>query len=337
MNLEEIARLAGVSKSTVSRVINNDPRVHDRTRARIQSVIEAQDYQPNRAARSLVTRRTQTIGAVIPNNISILFDTAFYFPTLLRGISQVTSARDYALLLMIGQDGEDDLRFARRIVRSHTMDGVIVISPSIDHPLIDELIETNTTFVSADRIPRYDKQVNLVTVENVQSSRQAVLHLVNLGRRRIAMIAGDATIIDSLDRVEGYKLALADAGIDYDPSLVIIDHYTYEAGYGAIQRLLGEGIAFDGVYASQSTIAVGAVNALLDAGIRLPQDVSLIAFDDLVEAMNPRIGISTMRQPVVEKGQQLAQLLLDLIEEKVAPPVQRFLPVELVIRDTCGG
>jgi LacI family transcriptional regulator len=102
MNLEEIAQLAGVSKSTVSRVINNEARVSDRTRARVQEVIEAQGYQPNRAARTLVTRRTQTIGVVISNNIGVFFDTSFYFPTLLRGISQATSERDYAMLLMIG-------------------------------------------------------------------------------------------------------------------------------------------------------------------------------------------------------------------------------------------
>jgi LacI family transcriptional regulator len=335
MNLEEIAQLAGVSKSTVSRVINNEARVSDRTRARVQEVIEAQGYQPNRAARTLVTRRTQTIGVVISNNIGVFFDTSFYFPTILRGISQATSERDYAMLLMIGEDNEDDMRFARRIVRSHMMDGVIVVSPSIGHPLIDELIETHTPFVSADRIPRND--VNYVTVENVESSRTAVNHLIKLGRRRIVIIAGDALIIDSLDRVEGYKLALADNNIPYDPSLVIIDRYAYDASYATIKRLLAEGIDFDGVYASQSTIAVGAVNALLDNGIRLPEDVSLVAFDDLADAMNPRIGISTMRQPVIEKGQQLASVLIDLIEDKIAPPIQRFLPAELVIRDTCGG
>jgi DNA-binding LacI/PurR family transcriptional regulator len=197
------------------------------------------------------------------------------------------------------------------------------------------LIETHTPFVSADRIPRND--VNYVTVENVESSRTAVNHLIKLGRRRIVIIAGDALIIDSLDRVEGYKLALADNNIPYDPSLVIIDRYAYDASYATIKRLLAEGIDFDGVYASQSTIAVGAVNALLDNGIRLPEDVSLVAFDDLADAMNPRIGISTMRQPVIEKGQQLASVLIDLIEDKIAPPIQRFLPAELVIRDTCGG
>jgi DNA-binding LacI/PurR family transcriptional regulator len=337
MNLEEIAKIAGVSKSTVSRVVNNEARVSKRTRAKVQTVIEQSGFQPNRAARTLVTRRTQTIGVVIPNNIGVLFDTSFYFSTILRGISQATKQRDYAMLLTIDDD-EDNLRFARRIVRSYTMDGVILISPLIGHPLIDELLETNTVFVSADRIEREDDaQINFVTVENVQSSRTAVSHLINLGRKRIVVIAGAANIIDSLDRVEGYKRALVDSGIEYDPELVIIDRYTSESGYNAIQRLVTEGIEFDGVFASESSIAVGAVNALLDAGIRLPEDVSLIAFDDLADAMKPRMGISTMRQPILEKGQQLANTLIDIIEEKIVPPIQRFLPTELVIRDTCGG
>jgi DNA-binding LacI/PurR family transcriptional regulator len=337
MNLEEIARLSGVSKSTVSRVVNNETRVSPRTRAKVMAVIEKEGYQPNPAARTLVTRRTKTIGIVISNDISILFDTSFYFPTILHGIAQATKQRDYAMLLTIGDKDEDDLRFARRIVRGKTMDGVLLISPSIGHPIIDELLETNTLFVSADRIPRDDANINFITVENVESSRTAVNHLIKLGRRRIAMIAGAPDIIDSLDRVEGYKLALHDAEIEYDPQLVTIDQYTYETGYKAIQRLLNSGIPFDGVYASQSTIAVGAVNALLDAGIRLPEDVSLIAFDDLADAMHPRIGISTMRQPILEKGQRLANTLIDLIEGRAAPPIQCFLPTEIVIRDTCGG
>lgn len=337
MTLQEIAKIAGVSKSTVSRVMNNDPNVSEKTRIKVRAIIEAEQYQSNPAARALASHQTKILGIVISNTIGVLFDTSFYFPTILRGISHATHARDYATLLMIGDNNEDDIRFARRIVNNQIMDGIILVSPSIDHPIIDELIRSNATFVSADRIPRDDVDISFVTVENIESSRCAVNHLINLGRRRIAMIVGDPRIIDSLDRLEGYKLALQDAGIPYDPELVVGYNFSYETGYQAMQDLLAKNIPFDGVYASQSTIAVGAVNGLLDAGIRLPQDVSLIAFDDLAEPMNPRIGISTMRQPVFEKGVQLTNALIDLVENKNSPPIQRFLPTELVIRDTCGG
>lgn len=336
MNLEEIARLAGVSRSTVSRVLNKEVNVNPKTRQRVQAVIDAQNFQPNRAARALAQRSTRTIGVVISNNIGALFDTSFYFPSILRGIAQVASQRDYALVLLLGKDNEDDIRFSKRIIYSQMMDGFILVSPAIDHPLIAELFKTKTLFVSADRIPHHS-MVNFVTVENIESSRQAVQHLINLGRQRIVMIAGSAAIIDSLDRVTGYRLALQDNALPYDESLVIIDEYSYEAGYRAISSLIEQGISFDGVYASQSSIAVGAVNAILDNGYHVPNDVALIAFDDLADSMHPRIGISTMRQPVFEKGQQLAEALIDLIEKKAAPPIQRFLSTELVIRDTCGG
>ncbi|MGJ3240858.1 MAG: LacI family DNA-binding transcriptional regulator [Anaerolineae bacterium] len=337
MTLQKIAELAGVSKSTVSRVINNDPNVKENTRERVQAIIDAQQYQSNPAARALASRHTKILGVVIPNNIGILFDRSFYFPTILRGISQAARDRDYAMLLMLGDDSEDDLRFARRIVHNQIMDGLALISPSLNHPIIDELISAKTTFVSADRIPRADVAINFVTVENVESSKKAVNHLIGLGRRRIAMLAGDTRIIDSLDRIAGYRLALESAGIPFEQELVIETLFEYDDAYSATQQLITVDKAIDGIYAGQSTLALAAVNALLDAGRKLPDDISLIAFDDLADAMNPRIGISTMRQPVFEKGYQITEVLLDLIEEKVTPPVQRYLPAELVIRDTCGG
>ena len=334
MSLQRIAELAGVSKSTVSRVINDDPNVSDKTRIKVKAIVEAQQFQVNPAARALASQSTKIIGVVITNDIGVLFDTSFYFPTILRGISQATHARDYAMLLVMGDESEDDIRFARRIVHNQIVDGLLLISPIMGHPLVDELINANMKFVSADRITH---EINFCTVENVESSRQAVNHLIGLGRRKIAILVGDPRIIDSLDRLEGYKLALHNAGIPYDTELVHVDQFTYDSGYAGIQYLIDNHIEFDAVYASQSTIAVGAINALFDAGIRIPEDVSLIAFDDLEESMNPRIGISTMHQPVLEKGYQMADILIDLVENKATAPIQRFLPAELLIRDSCGA
>ncbi|GAB1420823.1 LacI family DNA-binding transcriptional regulator [Anaerolineales bacterium] len=337
MSLEKIAKIAGVSKSTVSRVINDDINVSEKTRALVKKVIEEVGYNPNSAARSLVTKRTQTIGVAIPNAISILFDTSFYFPTILRGISKTTSERHYATLLFIGESGEDDLRFSRRIMHRKMMDGIIIVSPTLGHPLFDELIQSGTPFISADRVVHPRQNINYITVENIESSRKAVNHLIQQNRSRVAMLAGNPNIIDTLDRIEGYKLALADHQIPFDPDLLMVEEYSYEFGYQSIQSLIDKGIDFDSVYASQSTLAVGAVNALMDNHISLPDQVSLIAFDDLADAMNPRIRISTMHQPVFEKGALLASTLIDLIEGKIEPPIQRFLPTELIVRDTCGA
>lgn len=337
MSLEDIARLAGVSKSTVSRVINNDVHVRDTTRRKVQAVIDAQGYSPNVNARALVTNRTQTIAVVISNNISMFFDTSHYFPSVLRGISEASIQRDYAMLLMLGKHNEDDVRFTRRIIRNQMLDGVILVSPAIGHPIIQEMLDTNTTFVSADRIDIDNDNVNYVTIENIDSSRTAVNHLIKLGRRRILMIAGDKEIVDTHDRVLGYKLALRDAGISFEPDLLVIDKYSTRSGYDAISRLLSANIEFDAVFASQENIAIGAMNALFENGIRIPQDVSLVAFDDLVEGKDVRIGISTMRQPVVEKGRQLCHTLIDLIEGKVSAPVRKSLATQLIIRASCGS
>ncbi|NJL57044.1 LacI family transcriptional regulator [bacterium] len=302
MSLQEIAKIAGVSKSTVSRVINHDERVSDETRARVQKVIQEVGYLPNRAARALVSRRTQAIGVVISDDFGIFTDTSQYFPTILRGISSATTAHDYAMLLFLGEDSEDDYRFARRIVRSQMFDGVILVSPSIGHPVIDEMLSSGMPFVSADRIDRDDAQINYVTVENVQASRKAVRHLIDQNRRRILMIAGNDEIIDTHDRIRGYKQALADAGIPFDPDLLIVGRYSQTSGYNAIQSVIEQQIDFDGVFASQTNIAVGAVNALIGHGIRLPEDVSLIGFDDIPDGAVPQVGISTVSQDVFKRG-----------------------------------
>ena len=288
-------------------------------------------------ARALVTNRTQTIAVVISNNISMFFDTSHYFPSILRGISEASIQRDYAMLLMLGKHNEDDVRFTRRIIRNQMLDGVILVSPAIGHPIIQEMLDTKTTFVSADKIDIDNDNVNYITVENVNSTRTAINHLITLGRRRIVMIAGDKEIIDTHDRILGYKLALREADIPFDPDLLVIDKYNTRSGYDAVTRLLNANVQFDAVFASQENIAIGAMNALFENGIRIPQDVSLLAFDDLVEGKDVRIGISTMRQPVVEKGRQLCHTLIDLIEGKVSAPVRKSLATQLIIRASCGS
>lgn len=335
MNLEHIAQIAGVSRSTVSRVINNDPYVSQQTRSRVMTIIEAEGYIPHPAARSLATRRTQTIGLLIPQTFSAIFSESLYLPTLLQGISRAANQANYALMLWIDHGAETTSALPDMVAKNRMADGYIIASPTVDGKLIRGLVDRNVLFVSADRLDYVDPHANFVTVENIHSSRAAIEHLIRLGRRRIACIAAKSPVIDMMDRINGYRMALESASLPYNPDLVLETGVDYKAGYAAGKELYQRGA--DAIFALVDTIALGAINGIRDAGGRVPEDVAVIGFDDLPTPHQGNIQLSTIHQPVEEKGYQLAQVLIDLIEEKRAAPVQKYLPASLIIRETCGG
>lgn len=335
MNLEDIAKKAGVSRSTVSRVVNGENHVNAKTRHRVLEVIEQEGYTPNPAARMLVTRRSQVIGVMIPSVGGFVFDDSFYFPTLLHGISEVTNPRDYAMLLWMGVEKSDSGRFSRRVLSNRLMDGLIIASPETDSPLIEQMMQSGVTFVVTERSGYREAEINFVTIDNVQAGQTAVEHLIGLGRRRIATITGHLNNVDAFDRLQGYRLALESADLPYDENLIRNGRFLLEGGYEAMMSLLD--CQPDAVFIQTDQMALGALQALRQAGIRIPEDIAIVGFDDLPSARNSIPMLTTVRQPVQQKGFLAAGLLIDLIEARVSTPQHIMLPTELVIRETCGG
>lgn len=335
MNLEDIARKAGVSRSTVSRVINNDPYVSERTRKHVQNVIDEERFQPNHAARALVKRRADIIGVVIPNNVNVFFTDNSYWPMVLQGIGEATHELNYGMLLWIGQTGEDSEHFIRKITGSRMMDGLIIASLTTDHPLFCHLLELNFPIVMIDRPLGLEDQLSYVTVDNVHGAETAVRHLISLGRRRIGHITGHLRIADGQERLKGYKNALQKAGIPIDPDLIVEGQFSHEQGYIGMKQLLRH--KPDAVFAPGDTAAIGAIQAIREAGLRVPEDVAVIGFDDLDVATRVSPQLTTIRQPVQQKGAYATRLLIDLIEEKNDAPQHIVLPTELVIRQSCGA
>lgn len=335
LNLEDIAAKAGVSRSTVSRVINNSPYVSAQTRQRVLAVIEAEGFAPNPAARALVTQRSQVIGVVIPQIPAIVFEDAYYFPSLLQGVSAVTSQHDYAMLLWLGQSCEEEERFYKRIERNRLMDGVIIASAPSDDPLIEHFLRTNTPFVLVERAEHHRDRISYVSVDNISAAQQAVMHLIRLGRRRIGTITGRLTIADGRDRLEGYRRALYEAGLPLDNALIVEGDFTHRSGYEGMKCLLAQGV--DALFAASDITARGALLAMQEAGVRVPDDVAVVGFDDLPTARQVTPPLTTVRQPIEEKGARAAELLIRLIEGSLQGPQQILLPTELVIRQSCGA
>jgi LacI family transcriptional regulator len=337
MNLEDIARKAGVSRSTVSRVINNEGYVSETTRKKVMAVVEQEGFTPNPAARALVTQRTQVIGIVVPDPLQefLGYDNPHYFSALLQNITDIAHQRDYATLLWVGHSAEDESRYYQRILKNRLMDGLLIVaSVSSEEMLLKNLARNQTPFMLIGRPIHASNTVNYVAVDNARAAQQAVNHLLKLGRRRIGTITGTSDNVDSQDRVMGYQHALRLAGIPVDPNLVIEGRYSREWGYRGMQQLLD--YKADAVFAGSDLIALGAMQAIQEAGLRIPDDIAVIGFDDSPLAEQVQPALTTVRQPIAQKGLLAVNSLLDLIEKRVEAPVQILLPTQLIVRESCG-
>jgi LacI family transcriptional regulator len=334
LTIEEIARLANVSRSTVSRVLNDHPNVRAVVREKVLSVVREHNYAPNAAARSLASSRSSVISLVVPRSAASFFADPV-FPLIIQGISEACAAHGYFLMLsMITADLEQ--RFYRQVLRGRRFDGVILLSSHLDDPLLPQLAADGMPLVLVGRHPHLP-QVASVDVANREGALLATTHLLGLGYGRVATIAGPQVMVAGIDRRDGYLDALAAAGIGPDPALIVEGDFMQESGYAAMERLLALPEPPRAVLAASDAMALGALRALRAAGLRAPEDVALMGFDDLPEAAYSSPPLSTMRQPCVELGAVAVHALVAQIDAPGGAPAALRLPATLVVRDTCGG
>jgi LacI family transcriptional regulator len=334
LRLEDIARQAGVSRSTVSRVVNDHPNVRDDVRKRVQDVIQLTGYHPNAAARTLASQRSWTIGLVLPQSISSFF-TDPYFPHLTKGIAQACNQYDYTFALFLVASNEDEEKIFPRVSRKGLLDGVIVQAGHHgDQMIISRLANSNIPAVIAGR-PFHSENISYVDVDNVKGAYRAVSHLAGLGYKRIATICGPANSSVSIDRLEGYWKALAKHGQVADETLVVEGDFTEAGGYAAMQKLLPA--RPDAIFAASDVMAIGAMRAVREAGLSVPNDIAFVGFDDLPIASLSDIGLTTIHQAVVPFGIKTVEILIDLIENGRYPPRRVIMDTELIIRESCGA
>jgi LacI family transcriptional regulator len=333
--LEEIARLAGVSRSTVSRVVNDHPNVRNGVRERVWEVIDETGYQPYAAARSLVTRRSRIVGVIIPEAVTTLFTDPF-FSHLLCGVTQTCNSKRYDLMLSLFNHPAGQKEMYRRVVRSGHLDGVVVASTRVDDPLIARLLEDGVPFVTVGRHP--DERVHYVDMDNVAAARMAVEHLIRQGHRRIATITGPLNMTTGEDRLAGYRQALEAYRLPVEDDLIVEGDFAEASGMAAARRLLS--LSVTAIFAASDVMAVGALKVLREADARVPQDVALVGFDDVPLAAAVEPALTTVRQPIEQMGSMSADLLLNLLEnppDEQAPAHRIILPGKLVVRGSCGA
>ena len=334
LHIEQIAEMAGVSRSTVSRVLNNHPSVRPEVRQRVQRIIDESGYAPKAAARSLASRRTQVIGLLIPRSAGTIFSDPF-FGYVIQGVAEAVQKRSFFLMLsMMTSDMEPS--FYNRILKGSHFDGLIMLSSDIDDPILPLLIRDQMPLVLVGRHPFF-QNVAWVDVDNREGAHEGVAHLIRLGHRRIGTITGPLHMVAGLERRDGYKQALLEAGIAILPELMTIGDFTQESGYQRMRDLLALSVRPTAVFVASDTMAVGALRAVHEAGLDVPDDIAIVGFDDLPVASYANPPLTTVYQPIIQMGALAVELLIDGFDDSQRRLAQVRLPTHLVVRASCGA
>ena len=332
--LEEVARAAGVSRATASRVFTASPRVSDDARRAVERAARRLGYVPNRAARSLATGRSDLVALVIPEPTTRLFGEPF-FPRLIRGITEALSAHDLQLVLFAPQTRADEDRLERYLAGGH-VDGSLLVSLHGDDPRPARRVQRGRPVVVGGRPPG-DGGVSYVDHDNHAGALSAVRHLAEQGRRRIATITGSLDMSVGLDRLQGYRRALELAGLNWDPDREESGDYSHEGGVHAMRRLLEREPELDAVFAASDLMAAGALQVLREAGRRVPDDVALVGYEDSPIAASMLPPLSSVRQPIEEMGREMSRLLVQSIGARERVGRRVVLATELVVRESSVG
>lgn len=317
-----------MGRGTASRVVNGSPQVSAAARAAVLEAVEALGYVPNRAARSLVTRRTDTVALVVSEDGDRLFGDPFFAATV-RGIGERLSSSPVQLVVTMAASSAERARVEDYLTDRH-VDGAMLLSLHADDDLADVLEARGLPTVTAGR-PVGRRPACVVDAANHDGGRAAVAHLLDRGRRRVAVVTGPLDMSSGVDRLAGARAAWADAGHDPGDLRVVEGDYSEHSGEAAARTLLADGPRPDAVFAASDLMAVGALRVFRAAGLRVPEDVALVGFDDAPVCRHADPELSTVRQPVEEMGAVMADLLLARVAGREVP-AETVLPTTLVVR-----
>ena len=329
--LEAVAARAGVGRGTVSRVVNGGAGVSPRARTAVEQAIAELGYVPNRAARSLVTSRSDAIALIIPETETRLASEPF-FASIIRGVASELSDTELQLLLILVSTARERERLAG-FLDGRRVDGVLMVSVHADDPVAELVERTGLPTVLGGRRSELEL-LSYVDSDNLRGAWAAVRHLLGLGRRRVATITGPLDMEASRVRLDGYRRALEEAGLTTESGLIAHGDFSEESGEQAMTELLAREPAIDAVFCASDLMAAGAMRTLRGAGRRIPRDVAVVGFDDSPVARHTEPPMTSVRQPTEEMGREMARLLLEEIASPGRSHRQVILSTELVVRES---
>lgn len=326
--IRDVAELAGVHPSTVSRVINNDSRISEKTKNKVLLIIKKLGYTPNAIARGLKIKRTYTLGMLIPDI------TNPFFAEIARGVEDAANANGFNIILCNTDDKLKKERIYLEILKGKRVDGLILGTAHIKDKSIIELEKKKFPYILLSRnIEGLDK--NCVIVDDVAGGIMVTEYLIKLGHRRIAHITGPPTVRAANNRLEGYKFALEKHQIEYHEELVKEGDFRIKGGYQVMKRFLKLAEPPTAIFAANDLLALGAMQAIQKEKYHIPEDFCIIGFDDIRLASFVYPPLTTIRQPMLEMGALAVKMLLKIIEEGEFNQRKIVLKSKLIIRESC--
>ena len=327
--IREVAERAGVSISTVSRVLSGHPHVSADVRSRVEKAARALDYSPNRMARALRSRATRTIGVVVPDI------TNPFFTSVIEGIDTILYNRGYSLVLTNSNEDAAREKANLKTLEAERVAGVIFTPSAPGDSAYRRMIQQGTPLVAISRLPA-GCSVDFVTADNVGGAAQAVGHLIGLGHRRIAFINGPLWSSSVRERQAGYEMAFLDAGLQTPAGLVIHSDLRQTGGYEAMRQVLGWTEKPTAVFVGNNLMTLGALQAIHERGLQIPSDIAVVGFDDLPWAKSLQPPLTAVALPTFDMGRTAAELLFERLSDAARPIRRVTLATQLVIRGSCG-
>ncbi len=329
--IKDIARIAGVSEATVSRVINNAPNVRPITREKVQKAIEELNYYPNSLARGMRSKKTNSIGLILAD-----ITNPFYAETA-KTIIEIASRHNYSIILCNTNNDINEQQKYIEVLLQRKVDGFIFASVHWKDSSLHTAISSDVPCIFYNRKPSESAGLNYVVLDNELGAYMAVEHLYNLGHRRIALIRGPNMFSTGRERLNGYVKALQRFGLNYDEKIVVQGKYNEKQSFKAAMKLLAADVPPTAIFASNDLMALSALDAIISSGLRVPEDVAVVGLDDIEIASHSAIQLTTVSQ----NRNMMAEIAVDSLrkimqQEDIQLPVQVVLKPMLVVRKTCG-
>lgn len=334
VTINDVAKHAGVSPVTVSRVVNNSDYVSQSTREKVEKAIEELGYIPSFMARGLRLNKTFTLALILPDITNV------FWTTVARGVEDEAMLNNYSILVYNVDEDEVKQKRAVDVVLSQQVDGIMIAPHDGSVANLEKIINNNIPMVILDRrldeeIP--DRKIDYVRGDSVSGAKALTEHLIRLGHQKIAMVSGNLHTSTAQDRVEGYRLALQEAGLPYDESIIRFGEYKVEAGEEMTRDLLESGAKFTSIFAANNAIGVGVIKELLHRDMRIPEDMPLVFYDDYSNASDYFPFFTVVMQDPYMIGKTAAEMIFSRIQHPELPGKMTIFPSELIIRYSCGS
>ncbi|MFB3895275.1 MAG: LacI family DNA-binding transcriptional regulator [bacterium] len=340
ITIRDIAKLSGFSRSTVSLVLNKNPRISKQTQDKILRIIKQEKYQPNIIARRLAERRSLMVGVVLPQTSHVFSD--FYFSEAISGISDVLMQSEYKLMLLVVTPEFRDKKMYLSLFEERYIDGMLLLGMLTDEPMVSQLQKKNYPILLVNSAM---PGINAVLADNQLGAKRATEHLIHLGHKKIGLIKGLENTTTGIDRITGFIQAMKHYKLPIKPEWVAPGNFSEESGYICMQNILASRVLPTAVFISNDMMAIGAIRAIREKGLSVPKDVAIVGGDDIKLAAYIEPPLTTIHQDMYEIGKLAAQELIAIIHSAKGLPVKmvtkmphtKMLGTKLVIRKSCGA